>query len=172
MRLTRTEGMLSMGFGTGTNFFDLLGSRETFERGRNRSGPVIFHEGLRAFAGSDQERGKTRRARNGDSQHRSSDIVEFIECKIRIAKAQRYRGRGTTASIDGDAYASIFFQNATTRWRVTDDFMRAVVAEQGLVERRTCSTGSPTRRCWARDLMMKISIRRALRDPGLQYEPR
>jgi len=38
--------------------------------------------------------------------------------------------QGYDSSIDGDAYASIFFQNANHSVRVTDDFMRAVVEDK------------------------------------------
>ena len=36
---------------------------------------------------------------------------------------------GYDASLDGDAYSSIFFQNANNSVRATDDFMEAVATD-------------------------------------------
>ena len=37
---------------------------------------------------------------------------------------------GYDASLDGEAYSSIFFQNANNSVRVTDDFMEAVTEDR------------------------------------------
>jgi len=133
MGLTRTEGMLfKWGSGTGTNFSTLRGSRETLSGGGIASGPVSFMKGFDAFAGVIKSGGKTRRAAKMvilNIDH--PDIVEFIECKMKEErKAHVLIEQGYDSSIDGDAYASIFFQNANHSVRVTDDFMRAVVEDK------------------------------------------
>ena len=173
MGLTRTEGMLfKWGSGTGTNFSTLRGSRETLSGGGIASGPVSFMKGFDAFAGVIKSGGKTRRAAkmvilNVDHP----DIVEFIECKMKEErKAHVLIGQGYDSSIDGDAYASIFFQNANHSVRVTDDFMRAVVEDKDWWTKNVID-GQPNEKLRARDLMMKISDSTwHCGDPGMQYD--
>jgi ribonucleoside-diphosphate reductase alpha chain len=173
MGLTRTEGMLfKWGSGTGTNFSTLRGSRETLSGGGIASGPVSFMKGFDAFAGVIKSGGKTRRAAKMvilNIDH--PDIVEFIECKMREErKAHVLIGQGYDSSIDGDAYASIFFQNANHSVRVTDDFMRAVVEDKDWWTKNVID-GQPNEKLRARDLMMKIADSTwHCGDPGMQYD--
>src|SRR5580693_8142796 len=115
MNLAKTEGMLfKWGSGTGTNFSSLRGSRESLSGGGIASGPVSFMKGFDAFAGVIKSGGKTRRAAkmvilNADHP----DINEFIESKVKEEhKAHVLIEQGYNSSIDGEAYASVFFQNA------------------------------------------------------------
>jgi len=173
MGLTRTEGMLfKWGSGTGTNFSSLRGSKETLSGGGIASGPVSFMKGFDAFAGVIKSGGKTRRAAkmvilNVDHP----DIVEFIECKMKEErKAQVLIEQGYDAGIDGDAYSSIFFQNANHSVRVTDDFMRAVVDDKDWWTKNV-TDGQPTEKLRARDLMAKIADSTwHCGDPGMQYD--
>src|SRR4030088_3030205 len=131
MGLTRTEGMLfKWGSGTGTNFSALRGSKETLSGGGIASGPVSFMKGFDAFAGVIKSGGKTRRAAKMvilNIDH--PDIVEFIECKRKEErKAQVLIEQGYDPAIDGEAYSSIFFQNANHSVRVTDELMQADAA--------------------------------------------
>jgi ribonucleoside-diphosphate reductase alpha chain len=173
MGLTRTEGMLfKWGSGTGTNFSTLRGSKETLSGGGIASGPVSFMKGFDAFAGVIKSGGKTRRAAKMvilNIDH--PDIVEFIECKMKEErKAHVLIGQGYDSSIDGDAYASIFFQNANHSVRVTDDFMRAVVEDKDWWTKNVID-GQPNEKLRARDLMMKISDSTwHCGDPGMQYD--
>jgi ribonucleoside-diphosphate reductase alpha chain len=173
MGLTRTEGMLfKWGSGTGTNFSTLRGSRETLSGGGIASGPVSFMKGFDAFAGVIKSGGKTRRAAKMvilNIDH--PDIVEFIECKMKEErKAHVLIEQGYDSSIDGDAYASIFFQNANHSVRVTDDFMRAVVEDKDWWTKNVID-GQPNEKLRARDLMMKISDSTwHCGDPGMQYD--
>ena len=173
MGLTRTEGMLfKWGSGTGTNFSTLRGSRETLSGGGIASGPVSFMKGFDAFAGVIKSGGKTRRAEKMvilNIDH--PDIVEFIECKMKEErKAHVLIEQGYDSSIDGDAYASIFFQNANHSVRVTDDFMRAVVEDKDWWTKNVLD-GQPNEKLRARDLMMKISDSTwHCGDPGMQYD--
>ncbi|MEQ1353296.1 MAG: vitamin B12-dependent ribonucleotide reductase, partial [Candidatus Acidiferrum sp.] len=133
MGLTRTEGMLfKWGSGTGTNFSSLRGSKETLSGGGIASGPVSFMKGFDAFAGVIKSGGKTRRAAKMvilNIDH--PDIVEFIECKRKEErKAHVLIEQGYDSAIDGDAYSSIFFQNANHSVRVTDEFMRAAAEDK------------------------------------------
>jgi len=173
MGLTRSEGMLfKWGSGTGTNFSTLRGSRETLSGGGIASGPVSFMKGFDAFAGVIKSGGKTRRAAKMvilNIDH--PDIVEFIECKMKEErKAHVLIEQGYDSSIDGDAYASIFFQNANHSVRVTDDFMRAVVEDKDWWTKNVLD-GQPNEKLRARDLMMKISDSTwHCGDPGMQYD--
>jgi ribonucleoside-diphosphate reductase alpha chain len=173
MGLTRTEGMLfKWGSGTGTNFSTLRGSRETLSGGGIASGPVSFMKGFDAFAGVIKSGGKTRRAAKMvilNIDH--PDIVEFIECKMKEErKAHVLIEQGYDSSIDGDAYASIFFQNANHSVRVTDDFMHAVVEDKDWWTKNVLG-GQPNEKLRARDLMVKISDSAwHCGDPGMQYD--
>jgi ribonucleoside-diphosphate reductase alpha chain len=173
MGLTRTEGMLfKWGSGTGTNFSTLRGSKETLSGGGIASGPVSFMKGFDAFAGVIKSGGKTRRAAKMvilNIDH--PDIVEFIECKMKEErKAHVLIEQGYDSSIDGDAYSSIFFQNANHSVRVTDDFMRAVVEDNDWWTKNVLD-GQPNEKLRARDLMMKIADSTwHCGDPGMQYD--
>ncbi|PYT83155.1 MAG: vitamin B12-dependent ribonucleotide reductase [Acidobacteria bacterium] len=173
MDLAKTEGMLfKWGSGTGTNFSTLRGSKETLSGGGIASGPVSFMKGFDAFAGVIKSGGKTRRAAKMvilNIDH--PDIVEFIECKMKEErKAHVLIEQGYDSSIDGDAYGSIFFQNANHSVRVTDDFMRAVIDDKDWWTKNV-HDGQPVEKLRARDLMMKIAGSTwHCGDPGMQYD--
>src|SRR5258708_21661407 len=133
MGLTRTEGMLfKWGSGTGTNFSTLRGSRETLSGGAIASGPVSFMKGFDAFPGVIKSAANTLRAAkmvilNVDQP----DIVEFADSKMKEErKARVLIEQGYDPAIDGEAYSSIFFQNANHSVRVTDEYMQAVTDDR------------------------------------------
>ena len=173
MDLAKTEGMLfKWGSGTGTNFSALRGSRETLSGGGIASGPVSFMRGFDAFAGVIKSGGKTRRAAKMvilNMDH--PDIVEFIESKMKEErKAHSLISLGYDSSIDGEAYSSVFFQNANHSVRVTDDFMQAV-ADDSDWWTHNVNDGSPNERFRARDLLQKASDSAwHCGDPGMQYD--
>src|SRR5579864_3326001 len=173
MGLTRTEGMLfKWGSGTGTNFSTLRGSKESLSGGGIASGPVSFMKGFDAFAGVIKSGGKTRRAAKMvilNIDH--PDIVEFIECKMKEErKAHVLIEQGYNSSIDGEAYSSVFFQNANHSVRVTDDFMRAVEEDRDWWTRNV-NDGKPVQQFRARDLMREMADSAwHCGDPGMQYD--
>jgi ribonucleoside-diphosphate reductase alpha chain len=173
MGLTRTEGMLfKWGSGTGTNFSTLRGSKETLSGGGIASGPVSFMKGFDAFAGVIKSGGKTRRAAKMvilNIDH--PDIVEFIECKRKEErKAHVLIEQGYNSAIDGDAYSSIFFQNANHSVRVTDDFMRAAAEDKDWWTKNVLD-GQPCEKLRARDLLFRIADSTwHCGDPGMQYD--
>ena len=74
-----------------------------------------------------------------------------------------------TRRMGGEAYSSIFFQNANNSVRVTDDFMRAVIEDKDWVTHRI-TTGEPVKSYRARDLMKKIAEAAwQCGDPGMQF---
>jgi ribonucleoside-diphosphate reductase alpha chain len=173
MNLAKTEGMLfKWGSGTGTNFSTLRGSRESLSGGGIASGPVSFMKGFDAFAGVIKSGGKTRRAAkmvilNVDHP----DIVEFIECKVKEEhKAHVLIEQGYNSSIDGEAYSSVFFQNANHSVRVTDDFMRAAEEDRDWWTRNV-NDGEPADQYRAKELL-KMMAESAWQcgDPGMQYD--
>src|ERR1700728_1378049 len=173
MNLAKTEGMLfKWGSGTGTNFSSLRGSHESLSGGGIASGPVSFMKGFDAFAGVIKSGGKTRRAAkmvilNVDHP----DIVEFIESKTKEErKAHVLIEQGYTSSIDGEAYSSVFFQNANHSVRVTDEFMRAAEEDRDWWTHNV-NDGEPTEQYRAKELL-KMMAESALQcgDPGMQYD--
>ncbi|MFY9751925.1 MAG: vitamin B12-dependent ribonucleotide reductase [Candidatus Acidiferrales bacterium] len=173
MGLARTEGMLfKWGSGTGTNFSALRGSRESLSGGGIASGPVSFMKGFDAFAGVIKSGGKTRRAAkmvilNVDHP----DIQEFIESKTKEErKAHVLIEQGYDPAIDGEAYSSVFFQNANHSVRVTDDYMRAVEEDRDWWTRNV-TDGKPAEKHSSRGLLHAMA-ESAWRcgDPGMQYD--
>ncbi|HTS58587.1 MAG TPA: vitamin B12-dependent ribonucleotide reductase, partial [Terriglobales bacterium] len=171
--LAKTEGMLfKYGSGTGTNLSPLRSSLEGLSGGGMASGPLSFMKGFDAFAGVIKSGGKTRRAAKMvilNIDH--PDIEDFIECKAKEErKAKALIDAGYDSSLDGEAYSSIFFQNANNSVRVTDDFMRAVAEGQEWTT-RIVTSGEPANTYRARDLMRKIAEAAwQCGDPGIQFD--
>jgi ribonucleoside-diphosphate reductase alpha chain len=171
--LARTEGRLfKWGSGTGTNLSPLRSSRARLSGGGIASGPVSFMKGFDAFAGVIKSGGKTRRAAKMvilDVDH--PDIEDFIECKAREEKkAWVLIEAGYDNAVDGEAYTSIFFQNANNSVRVTDEFMKAV-EQDGMWATRERRTEEIVSKCKARDLMRKIAeSAHVCGDPGMQFD--
>jgi ribonucleoside-diphosphate reductase alpha chain len=171
--LVRTEGLIfKSGSGTGTNFSSIRSRLEGLSGGGISSGPVSFMKGFDAFAGVIKSGGQTRRAAKMailDVDH--PDIIEFIRCKIKEErKAWDLIDLGYDGGIDGDAYSSIFFQNANNSVRVTDEFMEAVRDDKDW-ETIARTTGQPLEKYKARDILDEIakSIWEC-GDPGLQFD--
>jgi len=171
--LAKTEGMLfKWGSGTGTNLSPLREENAGLAGGGCASGPLSFMKGFDAFAGVIKSGGKTRRAAkmvilNVDHP----DIERFVWCKAKEEKkAHTLIDAGYDASIDGDAYGSIFFQNANNSVRVTDEFMEAVAAD-GDWWTRSVATGQPLKRYRAKDLLHELAdATHQCGDPGMQFD--
>jgi ribonucleoside-diphosphate reductase alpha chain len=172
LTLAKTEGMLfKWGSGTGTNLSPLRSSVEPLSGGGVASGPLSFMKGYDAFAGVIKSGGKTRRAAKMvilNIDH--PDIIDFIKCKAKEEqKAWALVDAGYDSAIDGEAYSSVFFQNANNSVRVTDEFMKAVVEDREWTTREI-STGKPAKSYRARDLMKKIAEAAwQCGDPGMQF---
>jgi ribonucleoside-diphosphate reductase alpha chain len=171
--LAKTEGMLfKWGSGSGTNLSPLREEGGGLGGGGSASGPLSFMKGFDAFAGVIKSGGKTRRAAkmvilNVDHP----DIKSFIWCKAKEEKkAHTLIDAGYDASIDGDAYGSIFFQNANNSVRVTDEFMECVAAD-GDWWTRSVANGQPKIRYSAKELLHEISqATHQCGDPGMQFD--
>jgi ribonucleoside-diphosphate reductase alpha chain len=173
LTLAKTEGMLfKWGSGTGTNLSPIRSSRERLASGGAASGPVSFMKGYDAFAGVIKSGGKTRRAAKMvilDASH--PDIAEFVGCKAEEEKkAWALIEAGYDGSLDGAAYASIFFQNSNNSVRVPNVFMRAVLDDEAW-ETRYVTNGEVCQTYQARTLMHMIAeATHICGDPGMQFD--
>src|SRR5580658_7822155 len=173
LTLAKTEGMLfKAGSGTGTNISTLREENAPLHDGGRASGPLSFMRGYDAFAGVIKSGGTTRRAAKMvvmDISH--PDIVGFIECKAKEErKAWALVDAGYDNALDGEAYGSMFFQNANNPVRVTDDFMMAAERDADWWT-KSVADGHPVKQYRARDLLRKIAeATHQCGDPGMQYD--
>ena len=172
MRLARSEAMLfKYGSGTGTDLSTLRSSREKLSGGGKPSGPLSFMRIFDQIAGVIRSGGKTRRAAKMQSLRCDHpDIKEFIACKmIEEKKAWSLIEQGYDGSIDGDAYASVMYQNANLSVRLTDEFMQSAL-EDDEWQTYAVTTGQPMVKHRAAELLDLIAEgARVCGDPGVQY---
>jgi len=164
--------LFKWGSGTGSNLSGIRSSKETLSGGGTASGPVSFMKGFDAFAGVIKSGGKTRRAAKMvilNAAH--PDIMEFINSKANEEKkAWVLLDNGYGGGVDGEAYSSVFFQNANHSVRVTDEFMQAVVND-GEWKTRAVTSGDVVDTYKARDMMRQIADSAYIcGDPGMQYD--
>src|SRR5258708_38880869 len=129
-------------------------------------------KGFDGFAGVIKSGGKTRRAAKMvilNSDH--PDIEDFIWCKAKEEKkAHTLIDAGYDSSLDGEAYGSIFFQNANSSVRATDEFMNAVL-EDACWWTKSRVNGEKKDRLKARDLMKQIAeATHQCGDPGRPFD--
>ena len=173
MDLAKTEAMLfKFGSGAGSNLSTIRSSKEKMTGGGTASGPVSFMKGYDAFAGVVKSGGKTRRAAKMvilDAGH--PDVMEFIDSKLNEEKkAWALIEQGYDPSFTGEAYGSVYFQNANHSVRVTDDFMQAVVDDQEWTTHNVVG-GEAADTYKARDIFRKMSEAAwVCGDPGIQYD--
>ena len=172
MRLATQEAMLfKYGSGTGSDLSTLRSSRERLAGGGKPSGPLSFMRVFDQIAAVVKSGGKTRRAAKMQSLRCDHpDIEEFITCKANEErKAWALIGAGYDGSFNGDAYASVMYQNANLSVRVTDEFMQAV-DDDGQWQTYAVTTGEPMVQYRARALAESIADGTwVCGDPGLQY---
>jgi len=169
----KVEGMIfKYGSGSGINLSPIRSSKEQLAGGGTASGPVSFMRAADASAGVIKSGGKTRRAAKMvvlNSDH--PDVEKFIKCKwLEEKKAWALVDAGFDSSIDGEAYSSVFFQNANNSVRATDEFMQAVLDDKPW-ELKAVSTGKGMETSRAKDLMHLIAEATwHCGDPGMQFD--
>ena len=174
MDLAKTEAMLfKFGSGAGSNLSTIRSSKEKMAGGGTASGPVSFMKGYDAFAGVVKSGGKTRRAAKMvilDAGH--PDVLEFIDSKAHEEqKAWALIEAGYDPSFTGEAYGSVFFQNANHSVRVTDAFMQAVVDDDEWTTHAVVAPHEPMDTYRARDIFRRMADAAHLcGDPGIQYD--
>ncbi|MDP1563336.1 MAG: vitamin B12-dependent ribonucleotide reductase [Pirellulaceae bacterium] len=175
MRLAASEAMLfKYGSGTGTDLSTIRSYRERLSGGGRPSGPLSFMRVFDQIAAVIKSGGKTRRAAKMQSlQVGHPDIWDFVECKWREEqKAQALIREGYDANFNGEAYASVMFQNANLSVRLTDDFMRAIAKDETWKTKWVSHRGVgnapeyPARHLWAH--MAECAWHCG--DPGVQYD--
>ncbi len=173
MDLAKTEAMLfKFGSGAGSNLSTIRSSKEKMTGGGTASGPVSFMKGYDAFAGVVKSGGKTRRAAKMvilDAGH--PDVLDFIDSKLNEEKkAWALIEQGYDPSFTGEAYGSVYFQNANHSVRVTDTFMEAVEKDQEWTTHAVVD-GAPMETYKARDIFRRMAEAAwVCGDPGIQYD--
>jgi ribonucleoside-diphosphate reductase alpha chain len=174
MDLAKTEAMLfKFGSGAGSNLSTIRSSREKMTGGGTASGPVSFMKGYDAFAGVVKSGGKTRRAAKMvilDAGH--PDIIDFIDSKLNEEKkAWALIEAGYDPSFTGEAYGSVYFQNANHSVRVTDEFMQAVVDDKDWTTSSVVDHTPMEPVYKAKDIFRKMAeAAHVCGDPGIQYD--
>ncbi|MCA9133138.1 MAG: vitamin B12-dependent ribonucleotide reductase [Planctomycetales bacterium] len=175
MRLASSEAMLfKFGSGTGTDLSTIRSRREKLSGGGTPSGPLSFMKVYDSIAGVVKSGGKTRRAAKMQSLKVSHpDILEFIECKWNEErKAHALIREGYEANFNGEAYSSVFFQNANLSVRLSDQFMEAVREDRPWQTTwvNAKSKGTPPTHA-ARELLGRMAdCAWHCGDPGVQYD--
>ncbi len=172
MRLATDEAMLfKYGSGTGTDLSTLRSSREKLSGGGQPSGPLSFMRIYDQIAAVVRSGGKTRRAAKMQSLRVDHpDIRDFITSKMdEEKKAWALIEQGYDGSFNGNAYASVMYQNANLSVRVTDEFMQAALDDDEW-QTYAVTTGDPLERHKARELLGLIAEGTHIcGDPGVQY---
>jgi ribonucleoside-diphosphate reductase alpha chain len=165
--------LFKYGSGTGTDLTPLRSYREKLAGGGSPSGPLSFMQVYDRIAAVVKSGGKTRRAAKMQSlKVTHPDILEFIEAKGKEeAKARALIRQGYEANFNGEAYSSVFFQNANFSVRVTDDFMEAVEKGDDWTTHWVTDSEKEGPSYPARTILEKISKGTwNCGDPGLQYD--
>ncbi|MEL0248500.1 MAG: vitamin B12-dependent ribonucleotide reductase, partial [Actinomycetota bacterium] len=170
----KEEGFIFKGgSGAGLNLSRIRSSKELLRSsGGTASGPVSFMRGADASAGTIKSGGSTRRAAKMvvlDVDH--PDIEELIETKVREEdKIRVLREAGYDMDLGGQDITSVQYQNANNSVRVSDEFMRALEADEdfGL---RARTDGEVVETVSAKGLFRTMAEAAwACADPGIQYD--
>ncbi|MDQ8193789.1 vitamin B12-dependent ribonucleotide reductase [Coraliomargarita sp. SDUM461004] len=173
MDLAKAEAMLfKFGSGSGTDLSSIRSTREKLSGGGRPSGPLSFLSVYDAVAGVVKSGGKTRRAAKMNVlKDWHPDIEEFIHAKqVEERKAWALIEAGYDASFNGDAYASIKYQNENLSVRASDEFMQAAIDGTKFFTRRV-TDGQPCEEKDASYLLDKIAEGTHIcGDPGMQFD--
>jgi len=164
--------LFKAGSGTGSNRSKLRSSKEYLTGGGKPSGPISFMKGYDAYASIIKSGGKTRRAAKMEILNVDHpDIIDFIEAKQKEEKkAWALIEQGYSGGMNGEAYASVSFQNCNMSVRVTDEFMRCV-KENGEWKTKYVTTGEICETLKAKDILNKIAEGTWIcGDPGIQCD--
>ena len=173
MDLAKAEAMLfKFGSGSGTDLSSIRSTREKLSGGGKPSGPLSFLAVYDAVAGVVKSGGKTRRAAKMNVlKDWHPDIEEFIHAKqLEERKAWALIEEGYDPSFNGEAYASIKYQNENLSVRASDDFMQAAIEGKKYWTRRV-TDGQPCEEKDASYLLDKIAEGTHIcGDPGMQFD--
>jgi ribonucleoside-diphosphate reductase alpha chain len=171
MDLAASEAMLfKCGSGTGTDLSTLRSRREKLSGGGKPSGPLSFMRIYDQIAGTIKSGGKTRRAAKMQTLSvYHPDILDFIDAKWREElKAKALIAQGYEANFNGEAYSSVFFQNANLSVRADDVFMGR--AWGGTYETVAVTTLKAVDRLNVKEVLERVAQRNLdCGDPGMQF---
>lgn len=173
MELAKSEAMLfKFGSGSGSDLSTIRSSREKLSGGGKPSGPLSFLAVFDSVAGVVKSGGKTRRAAKMNTlKDFHPDIEAFIAAKrIEEEKAWALIEQGYDPSFNGEAYASIKFQNENLSVRASDAFLHAAENDEEWWTKRV-TDGQPCEKKRASALLDAIAEGAHLcGDPGLQFD--
>ncbi len=168
----REARLFKYGSGTGTNFSNLRGNGEKLSGGGRSSGLMSWLKIGDRAAGAIKSGGTTRRAAkmvilNVDHP----DIEAFIDWKVKEEeKVAALIAAGYEGGYEGEAYLTVSGQNSNNSVRVSQDFMEAVVKDNGW-ELKNRTDGGVAKKMKARDLWDKIAVAAwRCADPGVQFD--
>ena len=164
--------LFKAGSGTGTNRSPLRSSKEKLTGGGRSSGPLSFMRGYDAYAGAIKSGGKTRRAAKMEILNVDHpDVIDFIESKQKEEKkAWALIEQGYSGGMNGEAYASVAFQNCNMSVRAPDSFMDAVKSD-GEWQTKMVKDNSVCETFKARDMLRKMAEGTHIcGDPGMQFD--
>lgn len=168
----REARLFKYGSGTGTNFSNLRGNGEKLSGGGRSSGLMSWLKIGDRAAGAIKSGGTTRRAAkmvilNVDHP----DIEAFIEWKVKEEeKVAALIAAGYEGGYEGEAYLTVSGQNSNNSVRVSQEFMEAVVKDNGW-ELKNRTDGGVAKKMKARDLWDKIAMAAwRCADPGVQFD--
>ncbi len=164
--------LFKAGSGTGTNRSTLRSSREKLTGGGRSSGPLSFMRGYDAYAGAIKSGGKTRRAAKMEILNvEHPDVIDFIEAKQKEEKkAWALIEQGYDGGMNGEAYATVAFQNCNMSVRASDSFMDNV-KNDGEWQTKMVTTGAVCETFKSRDILRKIAEGTHIcGDPGMQFD--
>ncbi len=169
---TAEANLFKAGSGTGTNRSPIRSSKEKLTGGGRASGPVSFMRGYDAYAGVIKSGGKTRRAAKMEILNiEHPDVMEFIESKQKEEKkAWALIEQGYNGGMNGEAYASVLYQNCNMSVRAPDAFMESVKSD-GDWQTKMVTTGAVCETFKAKDVLRKIAEGTHIcGDPGMQFD--
>ncbi len=165
-------GIFSSGSGIGQDIGALRAAGELLSSGGKASGPMSFFKVYDTVASTIKSGGKSRRAARMTVMPQSHpDILEFIRCKVREdRKALILMENGYGRGMDGEAFATVAYQNTNISVRLDDEFFKQL-ENKGEIELKKVTDGSVVSRLPADNLLKEISFGSwRVGDPGVQYE--
>ena len=158
------------GSGSGLNASKIRSKHEGLSGGGQASGVLSFMKAADASAGVIQSGGKNRRAAKMvilDMDH--PEIEDFIWCKVlEERKARALIAMGYDASIDGEAYRTVAFQNTNHSVNASNEFLQKAI--EGGIWFTHNRTSSQSQHHDAAYLLRQIAEAcHASGDPGMQF---
>ena len=165
-------GIFSSGSGNGHNGSSIRSNGENLSGGGKASGVVSFEVIYDKIAGSIKSGGKTRRAaRFLGIDYRHPESMDVIRAKVNEdKKALTLMQNGFGPGMDGEAYATVAFQNTNISVRLDDDFFKALKNGED-IQTYNVNDGEPNKKFSADRMLKEIAYGSwRIGDPAVQYD--